>query len=107
MAHTINTGTMLIEQGALLPESLRFESEPWTFFYTVGEMIRELRKTLENEASTGAKAPERPEDHRRDDEASSRMEDGGCCNAHTATLADATGYSRIGGRLLLVGSPIL
>jgi|SRR5437879_621306 len=26
---TTNTGTMLIEQAALLPESLRFESEPW------------------------------------------------------------------------------
>ncbi len=56
MADTINTGTMLIEEGALLPESLRFESEPWTSFYTAGEMIRELRKALENKASTGAKA---------------------------------------------------
>ena len=33
MADTINTGTMLIEEGALMPESLRFESEPWSFFY--------------------------------------------------------------------------
>ncbi len=56
MADTINTGTMLIEGGALLPESLRFESEPWTFFYMAGEMVRELRKALENKASTGAKA---------------------------------------------------
>ena len=56
MADTINTGTMLIEQGALLPESLRFESEPWPFFYRAGEMIRELRKAVENKASTGAKA---------------------------------------------------
>ena len=56
MADTINAGTMLVEQSALLPESLRFESEPWTFFYMAGEMIRELRKTLENKARTGAKA---------------------------------------------------
>jgi len=39
---------MLIEEGALLPESLRFESEPWTAFCTAGEIIRELRMTLEN-----------------------------------------------------------
>ena len=56
MADTINTGTMLVEQSALLPESLRFESKPWTFFYRAGEVIRGLRKALENEARTGAKA---------------------------------------------------
>jgi hypothetical protein len=44
MADTINTGTMLIEEGALMPESLRFESEPWTPFYMAGENIRESRK---------------------------------------------------------------
>ena len=52
----MNTGTMLIEEGALLPGSLRFESEPWTPFYMAGEIIRALRKALENKASTGAKA---------------------------------------------------
>ena len=60
MADKIKTGTILIEEGALLPESLRFESEPyskawrlvenldsrgldrkireagWTFFYMAG-----------------------------------------------------------------------
>ena len=56
MADTINTGTMLIEEGALLPKSWRFESDPWAFFYRAGEIIRELRKALENKASTGAKA---------------------------------------------------
>ena len=55
MTDTIHAGTMLIEEGALLPESLRFESEPWTLFYRAGEMIRELREALENKASTGAK----------------------------------------------------
>jgi hypothetical protein len=47
---------MLIEEDAFLPESLRFESEPWTFFYMAGEIIRELRQALGNKASTGAKA---------------------------------------------------
>ncbi len=56
MSDTINAGTMLIEEGALLPESLQLESEPWTFFYRAGEIIRELRKAPENKASTGAKA---------------------------------------------------
>jgi NifU-like N terminal domain len=44
MADTINTGTMLIEEGALLQGSLRFENEPWTPFYMAGEIIRESRK---------------------------------------------------------------
>ncbi len=52
MADTINTGTRLIEEGALLPESLRFESEPWTSFYMAGEIIRELRMTLENKQAS-------------------------------------------------------
>ncbi len=44
MLDTINTGTILIEEGALLPQSLQLESEPWTFFYMAGGIIRELRK---------------------------------------------------------------
>ena len=44
MADTIKTGTTLIQEGTLLPESLQFESEPWTSFYTAGGIIRELRK---------------------------------------------------------------
>ncbi len=48
MANTINAETRLIEEGALLPEFLRFESEPWTTFYMAGEIIRELRKSSEN-----------------------------------------------------------
>src|SRR2546426_8648966 len=107
MADTMNTGTMLIEEGGLLSESLRFESEPpWTSFYMAGEIIREVRRAQENEASTEAKAPERPEDHGRDEGTSSRMDEEGCSNKRTATLPDATGYSGIGGRLHLVGSPI-
>ena len=62
MADKIKTGTILIEEGALLPESLQFESDPysdgwrsvnnldgcglgrkireagWTFFYMAGEI---------------------------------------------------------------------
>jgi hypothetical protein len=48
MPDTINTGTRLIEEGALLPESVRSETEPWTSFYMAGEIIRELRKAHEN-----------------------------------------------------------
>ena len=44
MVDTMNTGTMPIEGNALMPESLRFESEPWTSFYMAGEIIRESRK---------------------------------------------------------------
>ena len=47
MASTINAETRLIEEGALLPASLRFESEPWTSFYMAGEIIRESREALE------------------------------------------------------------
>jgi hypothetical protein len=48
MANTINAETKLIEEGALLPESLRFESQPRDVFYMAGEIIRELRKASEN-----------------------------------------------------------
>jgi hypothetical protein len=44
MPDTINTGIWLIEEGALLPRSVQFESEPWTPFYMASEIIRELRK---------------------------------------------------------------
>jgi hypothetical protein len=43
MADTISTGTRPIEENTLMPESLRFESEPWTSFYMAGEIIRESR----------------------------------------------------------------
>ena len=44
MANTTNAGARLIEEGPLLPESVRFESEPWTFFFMAGGIIRELQK---------------------------------------------------------------
>jgi hypothetical protein len=44
MADTIKTETTLIEEGTLMLESLQFESEPWTAFYTAGGIVRELRK---------------------------------------------------------------
>ncbi len=56
MPATIKTGTILIEEGSLLPESLQCESEPWTSFYRAGETIRELRKAVESEATAGVKA---------------------------------------------------
>ena len=54
MTDTIKTGTMLIEEGALMPESLQFESEPWTTFYTAGEIIRELRKASGKQSKYGS-----------------------------------------------------
>jgi hypothetical protein len=48
MPDTINTGTSLIAESTL-PQSVRFESEPWASFHAAGEIIRELRKALENE----------------------------------------------------------
>ena len=73
MADTINTGTMLIEKGALIPESLRFESEPWTPFYMAGEVILELRKASGKQSKYGSEgniAHSRkvidPYDHSRD-----------------------------------------
>ena len=44
MPDTIKAETTLIEEDALMAESLRFESEPWTRFYVAGEIIRELRQ---------------------------------------------------------------
>jgi nitrogen fixation NifU-like protein len=51
---TIKTGTTLIEEGTLLPESLQFESEPWTSFYTAGGIIRELRKASGKQGKYGS-----------------------------------------------------
>jgi hypothetical protein len=53
MADTGNMGTRLIEEAALFPESVRFDGEPWTAFYTAGEIIRELRKASENKKVYG------------------------------------------------------
>jgi hypothetical protein len=45
MPDIIKTQSALVEEDILLiPESLRFESEPWTPFYVAGEIIRESRK---------------------------------------------------------------
>jgi hypothetical protein len=158
MTDTIKTGTMLIEESALMPESLRFESEPWTLFYVAGEIIRELRKASRKQNKYGSKGTMAHSDEvidyynhpcdvgglREDDpalecgnEAEIKMFGGGSAIAISslatefkgknstrkhwpsrsrissarsvpprATLLDATRYSRIGGRLHLVGSPI-
>jgi len=106
MTDTIHARTMLIEENTFLAGPMRLESEPWTSFYMAGESIRELRRAPKNKASTGARVRQRPEDHRRDEEPSSRMENEGCLNESTATLPHAAGWFGIGGRLHLVGSPI-
>jgi hypothetical protein len=54
MADTIKTGPTLIEEGTLLPESLQFETEPWTSFYTAGGIIRELRKASGKQGKYGS-----------------------------------------------------
>jgi hypothetical protein len=54
VADTINTGTTLVEEGFLLPEFLRLESEPWTFFYRAGGIIRELRKASGKQREYGS-----------------------------------------------------
>jgi hypothetical protein len=56
MADTIKTGTMLIEEGALMPGSLRFESEPWTPFYAAGEIVREWRKASGKRSKYGSES---------------------------------------------------
>jgi hypothetical protein len=86
MADTIKAGSTLIEEGAPLLESVSFESKAWTFFYMAGETIRQLRRGSKSEAGMEAVAPERPEDYRLDEEASSRMDDEGCLNERAATV---------------------
>jgi hypothetical protein len=54
MPETIKTGTILIEGGTLVLESLQFESEPWTSFYTAGGIIRELRKVPGKQSKYGS-----------------------------------------------------
>jgi hypothetical protein len=55
MTGTIKTRTMLIEEGKFMPESLQFESEPWTSFYMAGEIFRESGRHQENKTNTRAK----------------------------------------------------
>jgi hypothetical protein len=54
MADTIKTEATLIEESILLPESLQFESEPWTSFYMAGGIIRELRKASGKQSKCGS-----------------------------------------------------
>ena len=54
MPDTINPGAVLIEEGALMPESLRSASEPWTLFYMAGEIIRESRKASGKQSKYGS-----------------------------------------------------
>jgi NifU-like N terminal domain len=166
MVDTIKTGTTLIEEGTLLPESLQCESEPWTSFYSAGGIIRELRKASGKQSKYGSDGnmahSDKVIDHcnhlcnvgglpEDDPNVGTRLVgapecgDGaefktfGCgsaiasCSLATewvkgktsrkrwpsrtrissvssafpcATLLDARRYSRIGGRLHLVGSPV-
>ena len=53
MPDTIKAETTLIED-ALMAESLRFQSEPWTRFYIAGEIIRESRKASGKQSKYGS-----------------------------------------------------
>jgi hypothetical protein len=64
-----------------------------------------LAQALESEEGAG-EAPEAPDDHRRDEADRSRMDAEGYPYDPAATLPEAIGNSGVGGRLLLVGSPI-
>ena len=54
MPDTIKAETTLIEEDALMAESLRVESEPWTRFYLAGEIIRESRKASGKQSKYGS-----------------------------------------------------
>src|SRR5713226_409663 len=54
MADTIKRGTILIEEGTLTPKSSQLESEPWTFFFMTGGIIRELRKSSGKQSKYGS-----------------------------------------------------
>ncbi len=55
MANTNNAETRLIEEGALLPEYLRFESEPRPLSTWLVKLFENCGRRLENKASTKAK----------------------------------------------------
>jgi len=54
MPDTIKAETTLIEEDALIAESLRVGSEPWTRFYLAGEIIRESRKASGKQSKYGS-----------------------------------------------------
>jgi len=112
MADTIKTGTTLIEEGTRMLESLQFESEPWTSFYMAGEIIRESRKASGKQNKYGSEGDKAHSDNVVEGK-SSRKRWASRTRISSARLAfpranllDATRYSKIGGRLHLVSSPI-
>ena len=80
MDTSINVEVKGIRKGAVLPDVMGFENEPWAFFHTAGGFVRGMKKAVESNASWGAKSFELFNDLLCDEEASSRMEDEGCPN---------------------------
>lgn len=87
-------------QGVHAPEPSLFARDAWTCFYRAGEIIRELH------GPPKPSAPDRSEDVPCDEAASSRMDDDGCPLRRTNARPGPHRYSGMGGRLLLVGSPV-
>lgn len=82
------------------------ESQPWALFYRASETIRGLRRVSKEEAHAEAEEARCSDDRRRDERGTQRMVDEGCPNGRPTPQPDAAGCSGMGGRLLLVGSPI-
>ena len=70
--------------------------------------LRSLRgtATMKNEEHAGTDVPGRPQDFFAETAALSRMKDEGYSTENSVTRRDAAGHSAMGGRLLLVGSPV-
>lgn len=73
-------GLIQIEQGIFQQSLWLPENQPWTWFYRMGEMIRERRGATKNGTGTNTEAPQWPGAYGRDGDAASRMVDEGCPN---------------------------
>lgn len=73
-------GLIQIEQGIFWQGLWPPENQPWTWFYRMGEMIRERRGAPKNGAAAKPEAPRWPDAFCREEEAGSRMVDEGCPN---------------------------
>lgn len=73
-------GLIQIEQGIFRQCLWPPESQPWTLFYQIGDIIRERRGAPKDGAGTNTEAPQWRGAYCREEEAGSRMVDEGCPN---------------------------